>query len=55
MVEMQFEINVSSFFRKVPIASDVFRVMGFSPDPRRSDRESTFAQDKLSFRKNKLF
>ena len=30
MVEMQFGINVFSFFRKIGIVSDVFKVMGSS-------------------------
>ena len=30
MVEMQFGINVLSFFRKIVIVSDVFKVMGSS-------------------------
>ena len=30
MVEMQFGINVLSFFQKIAIVSDVFKVMGSS-------------------------
>ena len=49
MVKMQFGINVLSFFRKIAVASDVFRVMGSSfktlgRTDRESDRESTFTQ-----------
>ena len=50
MVEMQFGINnVLSFFWKIAIVSDVFKDGEFIPDPRRSDRESTFAQVKFCF------
>ena len=50
---------VLSFFQKVAIVSDVFKVifkvMGFIPDPSCSDRESMFAQVKLSLRNTKLW
>ena len=55
MVEMLFGINVSfEFFLK----SSRFRCFQsdgeFIPDPRRSNRESMFAQVKFRFRNNKL-
>ena len=64
-MKMQFGINISLvFFRKIAIASarefipdpgEFIPDPGeFIPDPRRSDRESTFVQDKFCFRHNKL-
>ena len=53
--EMQFGIDVLSFFSE---NSYIFRCLQsdgeFIPDPRRSDRESTFTQVKFCFRHNKL-
>ena len=55
MVEMQFGIDVLSFFSE---NSNSFRRFQsdreFIPDPRCSDRESTFNQVKFCFRYNKL-
>ena len=54
MVEMQFEINVLSFFRKIAIVSGFQSDGECIPDPGHSDRESTFTKVQFSFRHNKL-
>ena len=40
MVEMQFGINVLSFFRKAAIVSDVFKVMGVHSRPAATEKAS---------------
>ena len=48
MVEMQFGINMYSVFSEDIYSFRCFQSDGeIIPDPRRSDRESTFAQVKL--------
>ena len=47
MVEMQFGINVLNYFWKIASFRCFQSDREFIPDPRRSNRESTFAQVKF--------